>query len=200
MIMHQPGHILEIADLTRAVDWTEPFTLRDVMIAVTDSNIPKGVLGRLIHCPNYKVFVDEAFSEDGDSRPIKEFDQLCVWITCDLSSIKRADEWAEDGTSIVVNGVLSTLMPPEGDVFALDFDSPRSMMDFPIVRNGELLLDTTPPEYKRNAFLPSVTVLDLLFALFTEFGMFGTVEGRKRTRKMLEERMKGLEKETKDHD
>ena len=208
---------LKFQDLCRPVDFSEPFTLRDVLnLIILRSEIHIGTLCQMVQCNYLYDYFQEA------QKPIKppadpKFSDQIEYLELSWHGEKDIDPskgvryctngWYFDGVGY--KGVMSEdivkfrqLEKPDPEYregYAIEFTPINELADLEIricpemsIENSELEYDDAN-FYKKVAFTPQITLLEMLYAIFWELSFVGCPEDR-------DERMEELNGRVKEYD
>jgi len=210
-----PRMKFDLDDLIRVVDFSHPFTLRDVLKACSDSEIPLKILESILHCP----YIDDLCKEI-DSKPFTddgkmEYLEIC-WTgnkgTYDGEK-ESSNSWGLNGVGIIncysddmvkMYGHMKKELPKDfRENYAIEFSPMYELADYEIRMSQKLYIMDCDDETSQGDnidFTPSITLIELLYAIFWELTFCGSPKDRdaksEELLKMMEERRKGLKEGT----
>jgi len=200
---------LQLEDFSRIVDFDVPFTLRDVInLVVLFNDIPLEVMERLIECPYLFEYMEEAQNPPSkeaweDPSPI-EFLQLSWFgdMGCNDGKKWSNSSWQFDG--IGFKGVMSDaelfgvkeVEPNFREKYGIEFSTMNNIADLVITLNPEMMIidhESIQPKsaeegIQRISFTPSITMGEMLHAIFWELSFMGSPANRDSKKSVLEER------------
>jgi hypothetical protein len=191
----------DLEDLMRTVDFSHEFTLRDVLRASVDSKIPVDVLQALVRCNYIKDYWEEAESKEFDGEDNMAFLEL-YW-NGSIDNGEQGDEfyssWAFHGIGVkgdLPDDIMDSCTEEEiqkfrddgfTQAYAVEFSPMYSLADYPITVKKDMCIEYWNEEEFRNTdieFTPSMTLIELLYAIFWELSFVGSPE--RRTKQMEE--------------
>jgi hypothetical protein len=206
----------ELWDLMTQVDLDHEFTLRDLLHACVNAEVPVEILGELCQCRYIKQYYDEA-----ESQPFDDVDRDLEYLELYFWGSKRRKHW-EDGSPVFedshswgFHGVGKAGVIPE-DVrkwsseeevqkmidegwrqnYAVEFSPMHRLADYVIKVKKELFIeDDDSKEFKSETvdFRPSLTLLEVLYWVFWELSFCGSPEQRDGKSAELDKAVKELE-------
>jgi hypothetical protein len=212
-----PTMKFDLEDLIKKVDFSHPFTLRGVLKACLNSEIPIKILESILHCNCIEELCKEAeskpFCDDGDI----EYLEVYWWGSKGTyDGVKdSSNSWGFHGVGYLnrfSDDVIEMYKYMEKELpknfrenYAIEFTPMFKMADYQIKMSPKLIItdyDLTPKEEVNNdiEFTPYITLIDLLYAIFFELSLFGSISRRddeiEKIEKTLEECRNGIEEGT----
>jgi len=199
---------IQFSDLMRVVDPLCEFTLRDILfIANNSTSIPVETMKSILHC-NY---IDEFYVEATSNHFKKENDIEYLEVFWDGSKDQFEDEPMNYNSSWLFHGVGFEGIVPDEDVnpidpiikatyrqkYAIEFSTLYNLSGYLIKINPTMtIVDWTKEKdsYKSLDFRPSITLIELMYAIFYELSFFGSVKERDEKRLEIERRADEVEK------
>lgn len=211
------AHKLKLQDLCRPVDFSETFTLRDVLnLIILRSNIHIDTLCQMVQCNYLFDYFEEAqkpISPDKDTKFAEQIEYLELsWHgEQDIDPNKGVryftNGWHFDGVGR--KGVMSEdimefrqLEKPDPEYregYAIDFSPINEIADLEIKTRPEMAFENGELErddvnfYKKVVFTQQISLLEMLYAIFWELSFAGCPEER-------DEKMTEIHKRVKEYD
>lgn len=183
-------------DLIKEIDVSQEFTLRDVLIACMNSKIPIETLSLLLHCSYIRDYITEASSKDFTDEYDLDYLEVYWWGTEELKvrpkGIKECGSmWCFHGIGklgYIPDDILqySELTEKEKKEYrqpmAIEFSSMYKLADYPIkIRQTMNITNYNKDPQDADTiidFQPSITLIELLYAIFYELSFCGSPEQR----------------------
>jgi hypothetical protein len=195
-------------DLMREVNPEQFFTLRDIFRACRNSEIPMNVLCDILHCPYILDYCEEAesrpFEDDGDV----EYLEVYLSVSKDVYEDKKIYDhgWFFHGRGKKGNfpeelafarKFTKTERDNYREKYAIEYTSMYELADLPIKISDKIeFSDIDKNKYREIDFRPSITLIDLLFAIFNELSDLGNPVNRnkefKKLKKILDKRIENI--------
>jgi len=179
-------------DLIRKVDTSSPFTLGDILIICKKSKIPMEILQQLVRCNYIKQYCEEAKKKNDKGSEIEYLE--VYWSGTIDKTEGDGNDWLFHGLG--KKGVLSedileygTSMTSEEkknfrEKYAIEFSPMYKLAHLPIKVCDEMnILDDSKPYTEKGSvqtikFEHSITLIELLYAIFWELSFYGSPKER----------------------
>ena len=198
-------------DLMRIVDFDTEFTLRDILRASVNSNIPSDVLGKILRCGYYHKYWTECnsapFSDDGSIEHLEVY-WLGVINNYD-EQVSYEDEWVfhglgregvipEDMKEYYSSEKIQELINDKyREKYAIEFSPVYKICDYVIKKGERMQIDDWTKKDKDIfvpvQFKPDMTLIQLLYTIFWELSFMGQPEDRDKATEELNERVKNID-------
>lgn len=188
-------------DLLLDVDLSHEFTLRNVLDAVSNSKVPIKTLKKILRC-NYL----EEYCKEVNIKPYKDYGdieylRLSLIIGSDYEP-EEVKEWRFDGVGIEGN-VSEDVLPfiPEKDRatyrehYSVELSPMWKLADLKIKINHKIHVNKPKFQIDEYIAMPSITLVELLYAIFWEISWFGNIKKRNNAVEKLRKSVKELKKE-----
>lgn len=204
------------SDLMREVNSEGYFTLRDIFEACKNSEIPIDILCKILHCSYILNYCEEAesrsFKGDGEVEYLEVY--LSVFKEKDIYSGQKiyGQEWLFHGRGKqgdVPEGLASVSKFTETEKanyrekYAIEYTPMYELADLPIKISDRVEITDCSingkNRYEEIDFRPSITLIELLFAIFNELSELGSPVNRdkelKKLKRLLDKQLldKGIE-------
>ncbi len=206
-------------DLMKEVDFShefsQEFTLRDVLSACVNSKIPPKNLSAILRCK----YINDYWTES-NKKPFKndgEIEYLEVYLTAniDLFDGNRYDtcSWGFHGRGKkgdfpkeleIIKKYTKEEKANYREKYAIEYTPLYELVDYPIKVCNEIEFSDysgKKNKYRLIDFQPSITLIELLFAIFNELSELGSPSNRdkefKDLKELLDERIKNIGKSKK---
>lgn len=214
-----PRMKFDLDDLLKIVDFSHPFTLRDVLKACSDSEIPLKVLECILHCSYIEDLCKEAESKPFCDKGDMEYLEVYWWGSKGTyDGVKESSNcWGFHGIGILnrysddivkMYEHMGKELPKNfRENYAIEFTPMYELCDYEIRMSPKLHITNYDAEpTQRNdvdedvEFVPSITLIELLYAVFWEISFCGSPEDRdaksEELSKTVEEYRKDVEERT----
>jgi len=192
-------------DLTRQIDLSQEFTLRDIFDACVYSKIPVENLIEILNC-DYTEFCEEMISKPFEDEGRIDYLEL-YWD----GSVSEFSGKLDSGQYWAFHGVGKKGVLPDDpnypykftkkeakefrEKYAIEFTPMYQLADYPIKISDKLsILDYREKHDKRCLkiidFAPSITLIELLYAIFWELSFCGGIAGRDKKKGELNSALK----------
>ena len=188
---------IDYEDLGKKVDFSVPFTLRNVINAVCfSSHIPVEIMERMLACPYLFDYLQEAQKPDKKDEWLENMEYLEVYWEIEKMTTRGKTScdsmWSFHGVSKkgYVGEDVKEMLFPDGKVdpeyrsaFAVEFSPVSELADFEIkMRNEFFIQDWDNKDYKEGhkimPYTPDISLFELLYAIFWELSFVGSPEDR----------------------
>ena len=196
-----PNEKFDLDDLLKVVDFSHPFTLRSVLKMCVSSEIPIKVLESILHCPYIEDYYNESeskpFSNDGNIEYLEIYwlgakDDEYGQMWC-FHGVGYVDQYPED--MVEWNNKNGGELPKNfREQYAIEFSPMYELSDYIIKMLPKLRLTNYSDENdnKDIDFTPSITLIELLYAIFWELSFCGSIENREQKKSNLEKSLKEI--------
>lgn len=197
-------------DLMRKVDVSQEFTLRDIINACINSSIPFKTLSRILRCNYLKDYIKEVNSKPFENERNIDYLEVYWWGSKQTDDGKRDDGniWSFHGIGkkgdvpedVLKYGKLSKKEKEDyRSAMAIEFDPLYYLADLPIKIGKKLHITDYDvkccKDWDSNVdFQPSITLIELLHAIFWELSFCGSPEQRDSQMKELNRRVDEIDK------
>ena len=205
-----PGYTLRVADLLRAVEIADTFTLGDLCQALQDcEELDLKTLSVLLRCPLAPFLAECLQPCDPDTMPASDLSALCLRWRCEYdrpgdarwshasslwldiygvgdtwAEYKPGGQWYEEGRDVSDCNAYAVEMSPLYELRHLPLRIDPTMT---IARRAE------PEKDRLEIPAPPVTLVQLVHAVFWELSFFGTPAQRDAQRAELEEQVRRID-------
>lgn len=213
-----PTMKFDLEDLIKKVDFSHPFTLRGVLKACLNSEIPIKILESILHCNCIEELCKEAeskpFCDDGDIEYLEVYwwgskgtydgvkDSSNSW---GFHGVGYLNDYSDDMIKIYRH--MEKELPKNfRENYAIEFSPMYELADYEIRISQKLHIsdyDDKPGQDEVDhsiCFSPSITLIELFHAILWELNFCGSIENRdaksEEIKKTLEECRKGIEEGT----
>jgi len=195
-------------DLMKQVDLSQEFTLRDVFNACIHSKISVENLIEILNC-DYTEFCEEMISKPFEDAGRMDYLEL-YWdggVDNFGGKLNSGQYWAFHGVG--KKGVLpddpnypykftKKEKKEFREKYAIEFSPMYTLADYPVKVGDKLsILDYREKNSKRCFktidFAPSITLIELLYAIFWELSFCGSIAGREKKKSEIDNSMKQIE-------
>ena len=193
---------IEYVDLMKVVDFSSEFTLRDVLRACINSKISPEILSNILHCGYIEEYWEEAKSKPFEGIPNAVHLNIYLMATKDVFEGKRCDEQVWFINAVGGRGYMSEDIASFKDFtkeeienyreeYAIEYSPLYKLADFPIkIENRIDYSDYIDHKYLFLDHQPRITLIEMLYAIFTELSVLGDIAQRD---KFTKEMAKDLE-------
>jgi len=194
-------------DLMRKVDVDYEFTLRDVINSVVNSKIPLSFLKEMLHCSYLEEYQAEMKSKRFKSDANIEY--LEVYWLGDRDELADGSSWSFHGVGpegfVADPGHYSTeelcklLYETEGGYrqnWAIELSPMYELANYPVKISKEMIIADWSKDgidNKKIDFKPSITLIELLYAIFWEISFFGNPTKRMKEKEALDKSSKEID-------
>jgi len=193
-----------LEDLMRMVDVDYKFTLRDVINSVVNSEIPLPFLKEMLHCGCLEEYQVEMKSKRFKSDANIEY--LEVYWLGDRDELADGSSWSFHGVgpegfvSDSENLSLEELdkLREEGyrQNWAIELSPMYELANYPVKISKEMTIADWSKDgidNKKIDFKPSITLIELLYAIFWEISFFGNPTKRTKEKEALDKSSKEID-------
>ena len=205
----------DFEDLMLPVDFDTEFTLRDLLRASVNSELPVALLGVVLHCPYIAEYWEEAeskpFEPDAEEKDI-DYLEIYWWGTKSTYEGKREDghTWSLHGLGkegeipddLREYSTEEQVAKMEADgyrqAYAVSFTPLYKLADYPLRLKPVLSItdyDTPIGEDSEITIdmIPSITLIELLYGVFWELSFLGSPQERDEKGDDLKQRVKDID-------
>jgi len=202
---------VKFCDLMKQVDLSHEFTLRDVISCCVNSEIPEELLGIILHCD----YIEDLYKEM-NSKKFKKCDSnincLCLSLGGSKHTYKNKTDtslgWQFDGkgkkgempedTKKIFKDMKKKIRKDWIQGYAIEFTPVYKLADYKIIIDDKITiedLDVDAKHFIKNIdFKPSITLIELLYAVFYELTFCGSPENRDKEWKVIKGRSEKIKK------
>jgi hypothetical protein len=194
-------------DLTKIVDQDCEFTLMDVLEACMNSKIPMEILAQIIDC----LYIPDLYNE-AKSREFKVGKNICYLCLSLWGTINDYNGKINQGWAWIFDGVgkpghygkeIESFIPKSKrakyiERYAIEFSPVDSLSGYKIKIGSKIHITDyrkEPQDKDSNIyydFQPSITLIDLLYSIFYELSLCGSIEDREAEKKMIKSRIRKI--------
>jgi hypothetical protein len=201
-------------DLMGQVDTSHEFTLRDIMAICMNSRIPLKILMQLLRCPYVLDYYEEAESKPFENDGDVEYLELYWWGTKHTYDCVREDSstWGFHGIGrkgYIPEDILKYCKLTKGEKknfrqnMAIEFTPMYALADLPIRVCKKMHITDYYSDPKKDVdsgidFQPSITLMELLYAIFYELSFCGSPKQRDEKAEGLNKQVAKLDKAAKE--
>jgi len=194
-------------DLMRKVDVDYEFTLRDVINSVVNSKIPLVFLKEMLHCNHLEEYQIEMKSKrfKGDAN----IEYLEVYWLGDRDESGNNSSWSFHGVGpkdLIANPehysteelckILYDRVDDYRENWAIEFSPMYELANYPVKISKEMTIADWSKDgidNKKIDFKPSITLIELLYAIFWEISFFGNPMKRTKEKEALDKSSKEID-------
>ena len=182
------------SDLIKPVDFSHRFTLRDILKACINVQMPIENLMQLLRCNHIVDYWVEAESKPFEDSGEIEYLEI-YWLGEILSKKSKKSKnkydsgWCLHGVGIEVNAPKKLMTDSKEKKkkyihYGIDFAPLYTLADYTIKIGKTMCIEESNKE-KEIEFSPTITLIELLYTIFWELSFYGNVEERNKINKKL---------------
>jgi len=198
-----PDLEFDYTDLSLEIDFSQKFTLRDIIRTVVSSKIPMPILTRILRCP---YLID--YHKEIESRPFEDggdIEYLELYWFGDKDKVMNS-QWGFHGVGRSGNEKIKEYYKEHGledipedyrERYAIGFSPLYKLADYRTQLCKEMVIadwKTNNVDDQRINFTPSISLITFLYWVFWELSWYGSPENRTKKLNDLEDRCDKFEK------
>jgi len=175
-------------DLMREVDQSTKFTLYDVLKACTQSKIPINILSQILQCnyiqDYYKEAISKPFVDKGDIHHLRIYWWGNKNTSCQswgFDGVGKAGHYGKEMEEHIPEAERATYI----ENYAIEFSPTYELCGY------EIRVDVLDAKYD---FHPSITLIELLYAIFWELSFCGSIADRNGKKEEIDKSAKEVDK------
>jgi len=201
----------DLEDLIRFVDFSHPFTLRDVFKMINNSAMPTSIVESIVHCQYiydlWKEIESKPFSDSGSI----EYLEVYWWGTRRVHKgiVENNQTWGFHGVGYLdhydsdmldmYKNMGKELPKNFRQAYAVEFSPMYELADYEIRMSPQLHMTDYEAKPDDDSdidvdFTPSITLIDLFHAIFWELSFMGSIEERESKKEELKKSVEEIDK------